>query len=160
MTTTDINKLYASFDRLGFDLFLISEPEVPILPISLEDTVIKALLGAKPRLQEGIPIILIKNKVDYEKLKQSIKQNKLWNAFGYLGEFMLQYSNDSGLKELVDYCRDNKTPIVNMSGLSDAYFPNQRFVEEQKWNLIGAPSFHALEKQFKRYCRDVSKIKY
>ncbi len=44
MTTTDIDRLYASFDRLGFDLIVISEPESPIQSFSLEDTVIKALL--------------------------------------------------------------------------------------------------------------------
>ena len=143
------NKIASSFASKGFELTDI----VPRNSLSLEDTVVGALRFPTARLLEGIPVLLAKNRVNYIQLKKQIDKYRLWNEFGYLGNFALKYVKSKELKELVSYCGTKLKSHSNPLGLGDYYQGiGLERTEWKLWNIVGAPSYSCLEQQFGRYC--------
>ncbi len=150
LTQISLEELASSFDSKGYELFM--KERVPTR-MSVEETIVSALTKGRARLLEGIPILLSKHKIDYKKLRELIKSYRLWNEFGYFGDFSLVHINNKELKSLVEYCRHKRKPYAKVSFLEERFFKYSGTEEEKKWNLIGAPSYSALERQYRRYCR-------
>jgi len=143
-------ELASSFDNNGYELIMENRQRSSL---SVEESIIAALIKQNPRLIEGIPILLIKNKINYTKLRKLIYNYKLWNEFGYLGEFTLRHVKSKELSQLVSDCRDNLKPEACL----DNFFRESSLIfqkpEEKTWRLTGAPPYSALEKQLKRYIK-------
>ena len=144
-----LDELLSSFVSRGYELTGVNGYPVSI---NTEETIIAALLRdkePKARLLEGIPVLLLKNEVDYRFLRGLIDKYVLYNEFGYFGEFTLRYIEDKELKELTEYCKINMKPEeVSLSAFYDFFkrFPTD-FKNQGRWNLIGAPSYLSLEKK-------------
>ena len=144
-----LDELLSSFAGRGYELTGVNGYPVSI---NTEETIIAALLRdkePKARLLEGIPVLLIKNEVDYKFLRKLIDQYRLHNEFGYFGEFTLKYVENEDLSNLVEYCKNNMKPEeVSLSTFYDFFkrFPTD-FKNQGRWNLIGAPSYLSLEKK-------------
>lgn len=153
MTLLEITstELASSFDNKGYDL-IMENREADSL--SVEESIVAALLKQSPRLIEGIPILLAKNKINYSELGSLVKEYNLWNEFGYFGEFTLKHVQNKKLTKLVSSCHHHLKP----SAYLDNSFPESSKTfqkpEEILWNLIGAPPYTGLEKQFNRYVKN------
>ena len=148
-----LDELLSSFAGRGYELTGVNGYPVSI---NTEETIIAALLRdkePKARLLEGIPVLLLKNEVDYKFLRKLIDQYRLHNEFGYFGEFTLKYVENEDLSNLVEYCRSRLNPQTNISSLNDAFFPESSH-EEERWKILGAPSYQALEEKVKLYSHD------
>ena len=148
-TQINLDVLIFDFNRLGFGL--TGDHGIPS-DMSNETVIITALLNPMPRLLEGIPVLLKKAPIDYPALKDLLNKHKIWNRFGYFGDFMTKNSDNPELNALVEYCRTQDKPACDISGLKNAYFKGFRSEKEKEWNLLGTPSYAGLEKQFRRYC--------
>ena len=140
----------SAFDKLGFNLIMGKRSDSEL---SAEEAIIGSFIHPEERLQTGIPVLLALNPIQYSKLRELIDHHSLWNAFGYFGEFTLQHDKEYQLQDLVSYCMSKLTSCYNISSLPAEYFPHQT-PQEQKWNIVGAPSYNALERQFQRYLSD------
>ena len=150
-----LDELASSFDNKGFDLFMEERIESSI---SVEETIIAALIKKQPRLIEGIPTLITKNNINYDYLTSLVDNYKLWNEFGYFGEFAANHLNEKKLNKLVEYCHNKLKPQANLYDYD--LFKKFQKEEEKKWNLTGAPSYDSMKKQFKRYCngKEIYKI--
>lgn len=143
-----LEELFSYFGRQGYELS-IAKPSK--MNISLEESIVAALLKKEPRLIEGIPTLLTKNKVDYDLLTRLIDSYELWNEFGYLADFTMRNKDDSNLGKLIFYCKGKLKRLTSLYGSYYEFFKAVQKKEEREWNLIGAPSYELLKKQFKRY---------
>lgn len=143
-----IDELASSFDDNGY--MLMMSTRVPY-SLSIEESIVSALVKQEPRLVEAIPTILTKNIIDYGKLKNLVNDYSMWNEFGYVGEFALTKINNDGLKKLVEHCFNTKKSDACLLDDFESFYRKRQKPQEKKWNLIGAPSYQALEKQFRRY---------
>jgi hypothetical protein len=143
-----LQEVASSFDENGYPLFM----EERIKPsIDVEEAIISALFSKTPRLYEGIPILLIKNSINYKKLKRLIDQSEFWNEFGYFGEFILRHFKNRDLERLVNYCRKHLKPSSILYPYDIEYSRKYQKAEEKKWNLLGAPGYNELQHQFEVY---------
>jgi hypothetical protein len=111
------------------------------------------LRSNEPRLYEGIPVLLSKNKINYDILKTLVAKYGFWNEFGYFGEFTLRHFANKKIKGLVEYCRENLKPSTILYPYEVDFSRKYQTVEEKRWNLLGAPSYEELEHQFKVYSK-------
>ena len=150
IATVTEEQIAATFDNNGFELTVgYSSPS-----LSVEEAIVAVLIHPEPRLLEGIPILLKKNPVNYAFLRDMLDQYKVWNRFGYFGEFALTHIDNSDLREIVDHCSQQPKERANISSMEGTFFKDFRHDQERRWNLSGTPSYAALEKQWKRYCND------
>lgn len=151
LSQVNINELASAFDNNGFELTM--DKRVPY-NLSIEESIVATLLqNEEPRLQEGVPVLLVKNRINYETLRKLIDQYKIWNEFGYFGNFALKYLHNKGLENLVRYCRKERKPEVDMSDGFYNFFKELQSKEEKNWGLIGGIPYKHLDKQFRRYSR-------
>jgi len=138
------------FDSHGYSLLM--DRRIPS-NLSVEETIVSVLVDSEPepRLLEGIPVLIVKNKINYQKLKKLVDKYHLWNEFGYFGDFALKYFNNAQLKDLVNYCHTKLKPSRDILGFGYSFSKEFQKNEEKIWNLIGSPSYSSLEKQFRRY---------
>lgn len=142
-----LRELAESYSFMGFPLTNVSLEE----SLSPEEAIVIGLLKRNPRIIEGIPVLLIKNNIDYDKLRILIDKEMIWNEFGYLGEFTLTHTKDHNLRNLVDYCRSRMKKSATLYPHHQEFFREFQEENESRWNLIGSPSHEMLKKQLERY---------
>jgi len=150
LTQITLEEITSSSESKGYELHM--EERIPT-EMGVEETIVSILIKRQERLVEGVPVLLTKNKVNYEKLKELIDEYEVWNGFGYLGKFALTHLNNAELRELVQYCHRRLKPHANLSSLNEAFFEHSITKEQEEWNVIGAPPYSALEEKYKLYCR-------
>lgn len=142
-----VGQIASSFDDRGFSLFM---EERTNYTIGIEETIVASLIKDEPRLQEGIPILLSKNEINYNKLRYLIDEYNCWNEFGYFGDFLSRHFKNDNLKQLVQYCKQKLKPEANLVSFNHELFKKYQKPNEKKWNLFGAPSYNALERHFEK----------
>lgn len=145
-----LEEIASSFDENGYPLFM--EDRVAY-SIGIEETIIYSLHSNEPRLYDGIPVLLLKNKINYKTLKTLIDKYNLWNEFGYFGEFTSKHLESKSLKRLIKHCYQNLKPSSTLYPYDIEFSIKYQKTEEKKWNLLGAPSYEELECQFKVYVK-------
>ena len=140
----------SSFDENGYPLFM---EERTAYSIGIEETIILSLRSNEPRLYEGIPVLLLKNKINYKTLRTLIDEHNYWNEFGYFGEFASRHIENRSLKELITHCYENLKPSSTLYPYDTEFSIKYQEAEAKKWNLLGAPGYKELEHQFKVYTK-------
>lgn len=146
-----LEEVASSFDDHGFPLFM---EERRHYSIGIEEAIISSLFMSAPRLYDGIPVLLSKNKINYKKLKNLIDEYNLWNEFGFFGEFALTHLENKRLRRLVEYCHKNLKSSSILYPFEIEFSKKFQKAEEKKWNILGAPSYEELEDQFEVYANE------
>ena len=150
LKNTTLKELASSFDSRGYALIMSRRVSYSL---TVEESIVSALLKREQRLIEGIPLMLAKNRVNCSSLKKLIDKHHLWNEFGYIGEFALNHIKSDELTGLVDYCFRHLKSEACLSSSDYEFFKYFQKQEQLRWKLIGGPSYQSLEKQYKRYTR-------
>lgn len=141
----EINKyVKEDFSLIEYNLFIygykiISLKKKKRKKIPIEELIVKILIKHPyVRFIEGVPIILIKNKIDKFKLLELASKYDVKNKIGYLLETAFILKPIGYLEDLLIYLKKNKEPEVSFLVEGDYDFLRKTSPSRiKKWNLLG-----------------------
>lgn len=156
-------RILYNLSKRGYPLTGINQgKEYPMMPV--EELFIEVLSRyKKPRAIEGLPVIAIKNPIDYERLCQLAQEQGVTNEVGFmldnirslLREFHVAYDS-TGLERAMEKLRKSLEDEEHyLAPLEVPYYheavKSRQLPKERKWRVLGIFPYRNFKHQFRTY---------